>query len=98
MKHTQSPWSLVDNSIVGPKMDDKDVWLRPVVARFSTGIKEGDAALMVNAPEMFGCVLSMLRWYSNRLDGHNVSPYENQPPEIQRAMRVYQSITGEEYK
>lgn len=48
--------------------------------------------------ELFGCLLSMLRWYSNRLDGHNISPYENQPPEIQRAMNVYKTITGEDYK
>ena len=50
-----------------------------------------------SAPELFGCLLSMLRWYSNRLDGHNISPIENQPPEIQRAMRVYKTITGEDY-
>lgn len=48
--------------------------------------------------ELFSCLLSMLRWYSNRLDGHNISPYENQPPEIQRAMNVYKNITGEDYK
>lgn len=49
------------------------------------------------APEMFTCIISMLRWYSNRLNGHDISPYENQPPEIQRAMRVYKAITGEDY-
>jgi hypothetical protein len=50
------------------------------------------------APEMFGVLLSMLRWYSNRLDGHNISPYKNQPPEIQRAMDVYKAITNEDYR
>lgn len=54
--------------------------------------------LYQSAPEMFECILSMLFWYSNRLDGHNVSPFENQPPEIQRAMRVFKTIMGEEYK
>ena len=54
--------------------------------------------LYQSAPEMFECILSMLRWYSNRLDGHNVSPYENQPPEIQRAMRVFKAVMGEDYK
>lgn len=54
--------------------------------------------LYQNAPEMFECVLSMLRWYSNRIDGHNISPYENQPPEIQRAMRVFKTVMGEDYK
>jgi hypothetical protein len=50
------------------------------------------------APELFECVVSMMRWYSNRLDGHNISPIENQPPEIQRAMRVFKTITGQDYK
>jgi len=60
--------------------------------------KESNARLIAASPELFGCLLSMLKWYSNRLDGHNISPYDNQPPEIQRAMDVYKTITGEDYK
>lgn len=60
-------------------------------------LSKEDACLISQAPELFVCVLSMLRWYSNRLDGHNISPIQNQPPEIQRAMRVYKTITGEDY-
>lgn len=54
--------------------------------------------LYQSAPEMFECLISMLRWYSNRLDGHNISPINNQPPEIQRAMTIFKQITGEDYK
>ena len=107
-KHTPGPWWFsedVDNQF---KVGQGDVSIATVhPPKLENGAKYGffdpgdprdNARLIAQAPEMFTCILSMLRWYSNRLNGHDISPYEKQPPEIQRAMRVYKSITGENYK
>ena len=51
-KHTQGPWEFVDNSLVGPKIDNKPVWLRPVILRSETGIAEADARLIAAAPDL----------------------------------------------
>ena len=51
-KHTQGPWEFVDNSLVGPKIDDKPVWLRPVILRSETGITKADAQLISAAPDL----------------------------------------------
>ena len=53
MSHTPGPWERHETgAIVGPKLDDKPVWLRPVIARFETGVKEADARLIAAAPEL----------------------------------------------
>lgn len=53
MTHTPGPWERHEaGAIVGPKLDDKPVWLRPVIARFETGVKEADARLIAAAPEL----------------------------------------------
>ena len=49
-KHTGGPWEYMGSSIVGPKLDDKETWLRPVVARFSTGVSFANLNLMLAAP------------------------------------------------
>ena len=51
-KHTKGPWEYMESSIVGPKLDDKETWLRPVVARFSTGVSLANLNLMLAAPEL----------------------------------------------
>ena len=51
-QHTAGPWEYMDSSIVGPKLDDHEKWLRPVVARFATGVSLGNLNLMLAAPEL----------------------------------------------
>ena len=50
--HTEGPWEYMESSIVGPKLDDKETWLRPVVAWFSTGVSLANLNLMLAAPEL----------------------------------------------
>ena len=50
--HTEGPWEYMESSIVGPKLDDKETWLRPVVARFATGVSLANLNLMLAAPEL----------------------------------------------
>ena len=51
-RHTPGPWEYMESSIVGPKLDDKETWLRPVVARFATGVSLANLNLMLAAPEL----------------------------------------------
>ena len=51
-KHTGGPWEYVGGAIVGPKLDDKETWLRPVVARFATGVSLANLNLMLAAPAL----------------------------------------------
>ena len=52
-KHTPGPWSVDEsNAIVGEKLDDHPIWLRPVIARFATGVRPADTRLMAAAPEL----------------------------------------------
>ncbi|MEN9492836.1 MAG: hypothetical protein RJA63_3285 [Pseudomonadota bacterium] len=53
-KHTEGPWEWADgtHALVGPKIDDKPVWLRPVVLRSETGVKAEDARLIAAAPAL----------------------------------------------
>ena len=50
--HTPGPWEFTEGAIVGPKIDDKPVWLRPVVARLETGVSKANARLIAAAPTM----------------------------------------------
>lgn len=62
-KHTPGPWERHEetNSVVGPKLDDKPVWLRPVVFRAETGIKPADLALICAAPDLLDALHVALR-------------------------------------
>jgi hypothetical protein len=53
-KHTEGPWEWANgtHALVGPKIDDKPVWLRPVVLRSETGVKAEDARLIAAAPAL----------------------------------------------
>jgi len=66
-KHTEGPWEWADgtHALVGPKIDDKPVWLRPVVLRSETGVKAEDARLIAAAPQL----LDALRAICDELDG-----------------------------
>lgn len=53
-KHTEGPWEWASgtHALVGPKIDDKPVWLRPVVLRSETGVRAEDARLIAAAPAL----------------------------------------------
>ena len=59
--HTTGPWEFVDNALVGPKIDDKPIWLRPVILRSEVGVNQKDADLIAAAPEL----LEALRAFSD---------------------------------
>ena len=59
--HTKGPWEYMESSIVGPKLDDKETWLRPVVARFSTGVSFANLNLMLAAPELLAVAEELVR-------------------------------------
>ena len=59
-KHTGGPWEYMGSSIVGPKLDDKETWLRPVVARFETGVSLANLNLMLAAPELLNALWAMV--------------------------------------
>ena len=54
--HTPGPWGFVGNSLVGPKIDDKPIWLRPVILRSEVGVRQSDARLIANAPELLAAL------------------------------------------
>ena len=57
LKATPGPWELHESgAIVGPKIDDKPIWLRPVIARFETGVKREDALLFAAAPDLYAAL------------------------------------------
>ena len=60
-KHTGGPWEYMGSSIVGPKLDDKETWLRPVVARFATGVSLANLNLMLAAPELLAVAEELVR-------------------------------------
>ena len=60
-QHTEGPWEYMDSSIVGPKIDDHEKWLRPVVARFATGVSLGNLNLMLAAPELLAVAEELVR-------------------------------------
>lgn len=60
-KHTPGPWSVDEsNAIVGEKLDDHPIWLRPVIARFATGVRPADARMMAAAPDLLEALQEIL--------------------------------------
>lgn len=62
-KHTEGPWEWANgtHALVGPKIDDKPVWLRPVVLRSETGVKAEDARLIAAAPALLEALQYAIR-------------------------------------
>jgi hypothetical protein len=76
-KHTPGPWERHETGpIVGPKLDDKPVWLRPVIARFETGVKEADARLIAAAPELLEALEELYHLIDTAHDGDRVFTFE----------------------
>lgn len=60
-KHTPGPWAVYEsNAIVGEKLDDHPIWLRPVIARFATGVRQSDALMMAAAPDLLEALQAAL--------------------------------------
>ena len=77
MSHTPGPWERHETgAIVGPKLDDKPVWLRPVIARFETGVKEADARLIAAAPELLEALEELYHLIDDAHDGDRVFTFE----------------------
>lgn len=68
-RYTKGPWVIHEsNAIVGEKLDDHPIWLRPVIARFATGVRPADARLMASAPDLLEALQEM--WDAHE---HNTS-------------------------
>ena len=87
-KHTPGPWEFVDNSLVGPKLDDKPIWLRPVILRSETGINSYDAHLIEAAPELLEALLALMENYEN-VDGLGFNMFA-----VTKAHRAIVKATG----
>ena len=60
-KHTPGPWEIhEENTILGPKLDEKAVWLRPIVLQSKTGIKPENARLIAAAPDLLKALEALL--------------------------------------
>ena len=69
-KHDKGPWEYVEGAIVGPKLDDQETWLRPVVARFSTGVSFANLNLMLAAPELLEAMEQMVSVFLDTEGSH----------------------------
>jgi hypothetical protein len=58
-------------------------------------VAEANGRLIAAAPDLLEVVDSCIKWYGNRNpDNDELWPYDNQPPEIQRAMDVIAKVKG----
>ena len=60
-QHTPGPWEYMESSIVGPNIgSSEEKWLRPVIARFSSGVSLANLNLMLSAPELLEALIDLL--------------------------------------
>ena len=91
-QHTPGPWEYMESSIVGPNIgSSEEKWLRPVIARFSTGVSLANLNLMLSVPELLDSLKVMLRDYAAV---HGVGDLEMQPALLQ-ARAAIAKATGE---
>ena len=84
-KHTGGPWEYMGSSIVGPKLDDKETWLRPVVARFATGVSLANLNLMLAAPELLDALETIVDFM-----------WDNECRPLEKARAAIAKATGSE--
>ena len=82
---TPGPWEYMESSIVGPKLDDKETWLRPVVARFSTGVSLANLNLMLAAPELLDALETLVEHFEYYMGDNECRPLENACAAIAKA-------------
>ena len=91
-QHTPGPWEYMGSSIVGPNIgSSEEKWLRPVIARFSTGVSLANLNLMLSVPELLDSLKVMLRDYAAV---HGVGDLEMQPALLQASAAIAKA-TGE---
>ena len=91
-QHTPGPWEYMESSIVGPNIgSSEEKWLRPVIARFSTGVSLANLNLMLSVPELLDSLKVMLRDYAAV---HGVGDLEMQPALLQASAAIAKA-TGE---
>jgi len=88
--HTPGPWEFVDNSLVGPKIDDKPIWLRPVILRSEVGVRKSDAQLICAAPDL----LEALEWLVDLLPDPELDNDELQRAWTKKARAAIAKATG----
>ena len=92
-QHTPGPWEYMESSIVGPNIgSSEEKWLRPVIARFSTGVSLANLNLMLSVPELLDSLKVMLRDYAAV---HGVGDLEMQPALLQASAAIAQATGGE---
>ena len=83
--HTEGPWEYVEGAIVGPKLDDKETWLRPVVSRFATGVSLANLNLMLAAPELLEAIETLVEHFEYYMGDNECRPLENVRAAIAKA-------------
>ena len=92
-QHTPGPWEYMESSIVGPNIgSSEEKWLRPVIARFSTGVSLANLNLMLSVPELLDSLKVMLRDYAAV---HGVGDLEMQPALLQARAAIAKATGGE---
>ncbi len=92
-QHTPGPWEYMESSIVGPNIgSSEEKWLRPVIARFSTGVSLANLNLMLSVPELLDSLKVMLRDYAAV---HGVGDLEMQPALLQASAAIAKATGGE---
>lgn len=84
-KHTEGPWEYTEGAIVGPKLDDNEKWLRPVVARFETGVSLANLNLMLAAPELLEAIETLVEHFEYYMGDNECRPLENARAAIAKA-------------
>jgi len=107
--NTPGPWRLQDNrhcstyswviTVRKPGVNRVMVAAIPRKATIDEDEAMHNARLISCAPEMVELLMRFVGWYSNKMpDNFNmVMPFENQPPEVQDAMRLIKKATGLDY-
>jgi hypothetical protein len=107
-KHTAEKWVFNDNTPWNWKNNPYSVTCRKPGIHAATIAairncrsipdteKRANALLIAAAPDLLDVVESCIKWYANRNpENDELWPYDNQPPEIQRAMDVIAKTKGE---
>lgn len=92
--HTLGPWEFVDNALVGPKIDDKPIWLRPVILRSEVGVRQSDAQLIAAAPELLEALRELTDDIADRFDMNSPSTNPGMKSTINSARAAINKATG----
>ncbi len=83
--HTEGPWEYVEGAIVGPRLDEHAKWMRPVVARFATGVSLANLNLILAAPELLDALETLAEHFAYYMGDNECRPLENARAAIAKA-------------